>query len=128
MAELLREKILLEEPEGQKDLPDAVPTEPIEVSTEPAGELEKVRMDGLYSILSSELSNTYNHVSELKSILATFEADMPDRKDVTDILNGILDDRTMHIGMLQSAMDILDPRHGELIDAGEGKAEAIAGE
>lgn len=141
MKDILKEKIALEEPvdvlteadekkaseEEEKVLPDAVPEEPIVVPTEPEipQEIENNAISGL---LGTEIANVYTNIDALKSIIATIALESPERQDIIDILNTIIDERTMQIGMLQQAMGLVDNKHTELIDAGEEKGTALAGE
>ncbi len=141
MKNLLKEKIALEEPvevlteadentasdEPNKDLPDAIPEKPIVVPTEP--EIDpKLEIDAISGLLTSELTSVYSNIDSLKSIVATIAAEFPDRQDIIDILNEITDERTMHIGMLQQALELVDGKHKDLVDAGEEKGTAVAGE
>ena len=89
---------LLELPED--DLPDAIPDEPIVVSTEvPEGAEES----GIYMALSAELRDTLLDIENLKSLVVTL-ADNGD-EEVINNLNSIIDDRTIHSGLLQGLMD-----------------------
>ncbi len=133
MKNLLKDKITLEEPtdtlleeEGEVEvLPPAEPKEPIEVSTEVP---EEVKTDALSGLITSELTNTYSNIENLKGIVTTIALEYPERQDIVDILNSIIDERTIHIGMLQQALELVDGKHAELVDAGEEKSTAIAGE
>ncbi len=129
----LQEKILLEEPEGDAvvlmdpdKLPDVELTKPLEVEEPQVSEEDKT--NGYINMLSTEISDTYNDISNLKSVLVSLGQDLPDREDLKEIINSIIDERTIHVGMLQKAIDLLSESHKELLDAGEEKAEAIASE
>lgn len=129
----LQEKILLEEPQDVEkvemnldELPPVELDKPIEVEVPEISDEEKSA--SFINVLSSEIGEVYNDISALKSILATLNVDMPSRDDIKDILNGIIDERTMHVGMLQKAIDLLNEEHKELLNAGEEKAETIASE
>ena len=126
----LQEKILLEEPVDSvqmsvDELPPVELDKPIEVDELQVSEEEKSA--SFIDVLSSEISETYNDISNLKSILTTMNVEL-NRDDIKDILNSIIDERTMHIGMLQKAIDMLNDEHKELLDAGEEKAKQIASE
>lgn len=129
----LQEKILLEEPEGDAvvlmdpdKLPDVELTKPLEVEEPQVSEEDKT--NGYINMLSTEISDTYNDISNLKSVLVSLGQDLPDREDLKEIINSIIDERTIHVGMLQKAIDLLSESHKELLDAGEEKAEAIVSE
>lgn len=141
MKDLLKERIALEEPvdvlteadenkaseEEEKVLPDAIPEEPIVVPTEPEIPAE-IETNALSGLITGELTNVYSNIDSLKSIVSTIAAEFPERQDVIDILNTLIDERTMHVGMLQQALELVDGKHKELVDAGEEKGTAIAGE
>ena len=129
----LQEKILLEEPKDIEavemsvdELPPVELDKPIEIEEPQVSEEDK--SNSFIDVLSMEMSETYNDISSLKSILTTLNNELPNRDDIKDILNTIVDERAMHVGMLQKAIELLNEEHKELVDAGEEKAEAIASE
>lgn len=83
--------------------------------------------DALQSVINTEISNTYNNINDLKSILATVSYNSKN-VGVEDIINEIIDNRTVHIGMLQTVLSMLGSDSSELIETGEDVAEKIAGE
>lgn len=92
------EKVELPEDEP---LPDAIPDEPIVISTEVPEEVED---NAIYMALSSELRDTLLDIENLKSLVVTV-ADSTDDAEVINSLNSIIDDRTIHSGLLQGLMD-----------------------
>ena len=127
----LQEKLLLEEPEDKVEmdvdkLPPVELEEPITIEEPTISEEDKI--NGFVNILSSEVSEIYNNLASLKSILVTLNSDLPQRDDVKDILEEIINERTIHVGMIQKAIDLLSENHKELVDVGEEKAEQIASE
>lgn len=127
----LQEKLLLEEPEDKvemdaNELPPVELDEPITVDMPETSEEDKV--NGFINILSSEVSEIYNNLASLKSILVTLNSDLPERDDVKDIIEEVINERTIHVGMIQKAIDLLSENHEELVDIGEEKAEQIASE
>jgi len=131
----LQEKILLEEPKDVEvdkvemnvdELPPVELDAPITVDMPEISEEDKT--NGFINILSSEVSEIYNNLASLKSILVTLNGDLPERTDVKDIIEEIINERTIHVGMIQKAIDLLSEDHKELVDAGEEKAEQIASE
>ena len=75
--------------------------------------------------LNNVLNATWDIISELNSVIATSEVanDCPNKEDVKNILNTIVDDTTITIGMLNKAIELVNPKFGELINQGENKAE-----
>ena len=127
----LQEKILLEEPIDKveidaNELPPVELKEPITIEEPIVSEEDKA--NGFINMLSYEVGEIYNNISSLKSILVTLKNDLPERDDVRDIIEEVINERTIHVGMLQKAIDLLSEDHKELVDSGEEKAEAIASE
>lgn len=124
---------------GEK-LPDAVPEEPITVPTEPedaahptdhADQQTEGEEDAnaLYALLSGALGRKMDEIDEVKSLIATFGYYGEDRfGDVIKILNGMLDDDTIHLGMYQKSLELLNPDMQDRMEAGKDKAEEIIGE
>lgn len=106
------EKYLNEFKGLNEDLPDAIPEEPIVISTEPEPDVvieeptEEVKKTGLYNSLSAELRDTLQDIENLKSLTVTFVEE--GREDLIDDLNAIIDERTVHSGMLQNLMVKVD--------------------
>ena len=123
MKQLLREKILLEEPEDT--LPDVELKEPIVISTEEEIPEEQVK-SSVSNLISSEISGIYDNIANLKGVLLAIQEELPDRQDLTDILNEIIDERTVNIGMLQQMLALLDDKQKDLLDTGEEVASEIA--
>lgn len=119
--DILTEAIELEEPIGE--LPHAeveIPTikeTPIE---EPSIEIKENAIAGM---LGSEVSNAYNSIDSLRSVIATIAAEVPNREDILTILNGIIDNTTLQIGMLQKAIDLIDGKSNDLLSNGNDVAE-----
>lgn len=98
----------------KEDLPDAIPEEPLVVSTDVEPEVpaevvpDEVIQTGIYSALSSELRDTLADIENLKSLTVTLVDE--GREDIVDDLNTIIDDRTIHVGMLQTLMEKVDAK------------------
>jgi len=100
--------LMLDEP--IEELPDAIPEEPIVVSTEAEDTIEPEVIDnGIYMSLSSELRDTLQDIENLKSLTVTL-ANEEGREDLINELNSIIDDRTIHVGILQGLMETFDAK------------------
>lgn len=100
--------LMLDEP--IEELPDAIPEEPIVVSTEAEDTIEPEVIDnGIYMSLSSELRDTLQDIENLKSLTVTLAND-EGREDLINELNSIIDDRTIHVGILQGLMETFDAK------------------
>lgn len=100
--------------------PEAVPTETV-VPT------EEEKTNALSSIITSTISNKFNELDSVKSILATvaFEGG---NEDLVTIFDSIADDATVQIGRLQKALGVLSPKTEDNIEAGKEEAETILSE
>jgi len=69
----------------------------------------------------------WDFIADINSVITTLESSYnADRKaDVLQILDTILNDSTINIGMLQKIMSIMNDKTAMLIDSGEDKAEKI---
>ena len=119
--ETLKEAILLDEPIDELP-PVAISTTEIE---EPKVD-DSIKENAMSSIIANEISSTYNSIDSIKSIIATISSEMPEREDIVAILNQIIDDKTIHVGMLQKAIDLIDGKTNELIDNGIEAAEVAS--
>lgn len=116
--EIIKEAILLDEP-----IDELPPVEISPTNIEEPKEDNEIKNNAMSSIIANEISNTYTSIDSIKSIIATISSEMPEREDVVAILNQLVDDNTIHIGMLQKAMDLIDGKSSDLIDAGVESAE-----
>lgn len=69
----------------------------------------------------------WNLINELNSLIATIDFDYKEsnKDDIKKILNTIIDDTTIDIGMLYKVISLFDGDVQELISDGESKAEEI---
>lgn len=118
---LVEEAISLDEP--IEELPP-VEVQDIEIS-EPKVD-DSIKENAMSSIIANEISNTYLSIDAIKSIIATMSSEMPEKEDVIAILNQLIDDKTLSVGMLQKAMDLIDGKTNDLIDSGVEVANDIA--
>lgn len=132
-----------EKDEEPKALPDAELDEPIVVSTEiepeaeQEGETADAANDGeadedlkngaICSTINSFLNEKFNEIDGIKSLIATIGYEFPEggKDDIVGILNSVLDDCNIHIGVYQKALAELDPESQIAIEKGKDKAEDI---
>ena len=64
---------------------------------------------------------------DIQSIIATFSDNYKGEnlEDIKDILNKAVDDLTINIGMFNKAIELIDNKRSDLVDAGEEKAEKL---
>lgn len=119
IEESLEEDLLtLDEPQEtlNEDLPDVIPEEPIVVSTEVPSEevvvdevVPEVVDNGIYLALSSELRDILQDIENLKGLTVTLASE-EGKEDIIDELNAIIDDRTIHTGIIQGLMEKVDTK------------------
>lgn len=132
-----------EKDEEPKAVPDAELDEPIVVSTEiepeaePEGETtgaakdaeadEDLKNGAICSTINSFLNEKFNEIDGIKSLIATIGYEFPEggKDDIVGILNSVLDDCNIHIGVYQKALAELDPESQIAIEKGKDKAEDI---
>ena len=123
----LRERLLLEE-DGELD-PAAGPETGAETEAPKAGAPEAEapadpdRANALSGAVNSQIASVYADIDGLNGIIAMLrdEPDVPSRDEVIGLLDSIVDDRSVHVGMLQAVSGMLSGRGG-LVDAGSGIA------
>lgn len=117
------EKILLEEPEDI--LPAVEITEPITVTDTEIAQPEvspEIEEDAFVNLITTEISNNYTAIDSLKSIKVTLDASTLDedkKASVNKIIEDIIDNRTLEIGMFQTALEQLNPEMSSTIEDGE---------
>ena len=135
--------LIEEDDEDPKALPDAELDEPIVVSTEidqeaePKDETddgtkdeeadEDLKNGAICSTINSFLNEKFNEIDGIKSLIATIGYEFPEggKDDIVGILNSVLDDCNIHIGVYQKALAELDPESQIAIEKGKDKAEDI---
>ena len=120
----IRERLLLEE-DGELD--PGIVAEPAEHEA-PAYAPDGVPMDpdrvnALSGAINSQIASVYADIDGLNGIIAMLrdEPSVPSRDEVIGLLDSIVDDRSVHVGMLQGISGMLSGRGG-LVDAGSGMA------
>ena len=112
----------------EEELPPAEPTEPIKVDVTPEAPVDpEIKTNAIYGIVSNALQSKFNEIDSLKSLLVTLQAEGTD-DDVLKIVNAIIDEDSIHLGMFQKALEIINPKESTIMDAGVEKAEDIISE
>lgn len=137
---LITEKLILsedfiEEPNAEAeevsaDLPDVMldaPLEPVEDVPVPN---EVILSNAVTSMLNEIIQAKFAAIDNCKSIIATLDYEKPaNNEEIIAIINSIIDEDTIIIGMLNKAVELADENVKDLISQGEDKAETIlAGE
>lgn len=126
----LKERLLLEETEPgieEIEIPAEIPAEApeTEAPTEvPDGvRTDPDRVNALSGAINSQIASVYGDIDGLNGLIAMLrdEPFVPSRDEVIGLLDSIVDDRSVHVGMLQEISGLLSGR-GSLVDAGSGIA------
>lgn len=135
----LKERILLEEPvedptlSNIPELPAVELTEPITVTDTEIAQVaepevsEETTKDAFISLIANEVSNNYNNIDSYKSIKSTVKESSLDesiKESIIETVEGLIDNRTLEIGMLQTILEQLDPDMTQLINDGKEVVEA----
>ncbi len=76
------------------------------------------------------IQKSWDFISDVKSVIATLAVNYEDelKDDVIEILNVVVDDATINIGVLQKVANMMNKRRLQLLDTGEDKVEQILSE
>ncbi len=96
--------------------------EEISVVDEPSEEVKKA---SLVQMINDSINSEWDALNRIKSNIATLESEAPEQEEVKNILNSILDEKIIHIGMLTKVLSLLDNKTQVLMDAGVEKAEEV---
>lgn len=89
---------------------------------------EDVKKSALVSMLNDTINKEWEALNNINSNIATIKYEDPNLSDVIEILNTLVTEKTIHIGMLTKALSIIDNENQQLMDAGVEKAEEIISE
>ena len=77
----------------------------------------------MYSMISQEMRDTLQDIENLKSIITTIKSIDETRENVIASLESMIDERTIHVGMLQTMLEEFGDDTKELIDQGNTSIE-----
>jgi hypothetical protein len=104
--------------------PDMGVEAPIEEQPVP----EEIKTNAFAGLVNSSISREWENIDALNSAISTFTAERPEDLASVEILKGLVEEKTAHIGMLQKVLGIVDGKTYELVKDGEEKAEEIVSE
>ena len=124
----LTEKLILEEPideieveEKDIEIPEAELEEPIQVN-----DILQDVVDNAYgNLISNSISREWDDINSYKDLVAQFVSDNQ-FPEVVDILNQLIDDKTINVGMLTKALELINgTEQNNLMQQGIDKAEEV---
>jgi len=126
--ESLKEELITPEPSKEEipasidDTPD-LKSEPI-VPDEVDAKIETIACE---EAVNSLMQQAWNFISNVNSVIATLDLNYKgeSKGDVIELLNAIVDDSTINIGVIQKVTNIMNIKKVDLLDAGEVKADKI---
>lgn len=112
-----------------KKLPDAIPSEPIVVSSEPQEETKKVEDKEMSNVLVGMVNDLirgeFDSIDKYNSMIVTLESMGYKGSDkLISIFNDILNEENIHVGQLQEALMLVSP-HAKDIEAGKEEAQEV---
>lgn len=77
--------------------------------------------------ITSLMQEAWNFISDVNSVIATLNTNYKEssKDDILELLNAVIDDTTISIGVLQKITNMMNAKRVDLLDAGEIKAEEI---
>lgn len=123
----------LEETIDVGEVPPAIENTPV---AEPAAELEpeqpseEVIVSAHNDMIQSLINSCWSFITEANGVIATLEfnnAAVGDVESVKELLNDVVDQTTINIGILHKVATMVDSNTAELIATGENKAEQKLG-
>ena len=88
---------------------------------------EEAIINGIETECNNVIQNIWNLISQLNGLMASLDFDYKksNRDDIKDILDSMVSDFTIDIGMMYKVIGILNEKTANLLDAGKEKAEEI---
>lgn len=79
-------------------------------------------INNAYLGLSTDLINSFwKLITEINSVIATLDIaeDCPNKEEILNILNSVVDDTTISVGVLNNIIPLVNPKTASLINNGE---------
>lgn len=91
---------------------------------------ENVEQAAFTDMINSAIQTHWDIISAITGTIATFEFNYQgeNKEEIITILNQIIDDSTINIGMLHKVSELISTKTTDLLSAGEEKAEQIISE
>ena len=79
-------------------------------------------------VVNGLIQASWNYISEVNSVIASLDYELKEesnKAEILEILNQIVDDSTVNIGMLHKVFELLTQDKSDLITSGEQKASEL---
>lgn len=125
--ELIPDEVKEEETVKVEEKPEEN-VEEVEVKQEEVVNVDnEVKDNAFKTILTTAIQQEWDLINQFNSLIASFEFDYnkDNKEDIKTILNQLVDDATISVGMLYKIQDLISDETTKLIDLGIQKAEEI---
>lgn len=109
----LKEKLKLSEDTDLVDDVIETPADAEAVITTAEEPTEEVKNNAIYNIVSTELRDTLSDIENLKGIIANIDDDTEHADEIAETINTIIDERSVHVGMLETLLEKIDGKPAE---------------
>lgn len=102
--------------------------EPVETTPEEFSEVDEKTVNlACEEAVNNLMEQSWDFIAQVNSVIATLELNYKEdiKKDVLELLNVIVDDSTINIGVLQKITNMMNSEKVNLLNAGEDKAEKL---
>ena len=123
-------KLVLDESRAilvEEDLPAVELSGPIQIE-EPVEEPvpEEVETNAYKTLITNLIQQEWNSIDDINTVIATLTG--TEYEELSSILSSIVDEKTIQIGMLTKASELIDNSDTNLMNIGLEKAEDIVSE
>ena len=101
---------------------------PVETTPEEFSEVDEKTVNlACEEAVNNLMEQSWDFIAQVNSVIATLELNYKEdiKKDVLELLNVIVDDSTINIGVLQKITNMMNSEKVNLLNAGEDKAEKL---
>lgn len=124
MLKLIREDTIKPVPVDSVDVETDVNMETANMEDIP----DSIVANACQDVVNNLIQAAWNFISEVNAAIATIDYDFKDetiKKETVELLNTIVDDSTINIGILHKVFELLNSEKANLLASGENKAEEI---
>lgn len=123
-------KLVLDESKAtlrEEELPAVEIAGPIQVEEQPVEEVPaEVEANAYKTLITNLIQKEWDSINEINSVVATLVG--TEYEEISNILSSIVDEKTVQIGMLTKASELIDNSDATLMNTGIEKAEEIISE
>lgn len=123
-------KLVLDESKAtlrEEELPAVEIAGPIQVEEQPVEEVpQEVEVNAYKTLITNLIQKEWDSINEINSVVATLVG--TEYEEISNILTSIADEKTVQIGMLTKASELIDDSDATLMNSGIEKAEEIISE